>query len=195
MYAYSEDNIYCVGRNGAIYHITSSGWYEIESGTETYLSDIWGVTDPFNGEEMKFITGLHLGPNDETKLLRMNGQNIVEDLNWDQNSDLSSVWSHNGIPIFAAGNELLMNKTGDWENVSEILFQYYVTCVRGTALNDIFVSGTLGLMAHYNGVEWLIFDNIAPGAIFGSVNIKGNTVCIVGEVGSDAIIVMGKRTN
>lgn len=195
MYAQSEDNIYCVGRNGSIYNITSSGWNKLESGTETYLSDIWGIVDPLNGEGIKFITGLHLGPNDETKLLRMNGQNIVEDLDWDQNSDLSSVWSHNGIPIFVAGNELLTNKTGDWENVSEILFQYYVTCVRGTALNDIFVCGTLGLMAHYNGVEWLIFNHIAPGAIFGSIDLKGNTVCIVGEVGLDAIIVIGKRTN
>jgi len=35
---------------------------------------------------------------------------------------------------------------------------------------------------------------LAPAVIFGSVDIKGNTVCIVGEVGLDTII-MGKRTN
>ncbi|MBK9097189.1 MAG: hypothetical protein IPM14_03525 [bacterium] len=195
MYAYNEDNIFCVGRNGAIYHITNSGWNEIESGTETYLSDIWGTIEPIDDEQIKYITGLHLQPQDETKLLRINDQNIVQDLNWSINSDLSSVWTNKSFPIYVAGNKLFTNKTGDWQEIPDISFQYYISCVRGSALNDIVVCGTLGLIAHYNGVDWTTFGQISTGAIFSSIEIKGNTICAVGELGTDAIIVLGKRTN
>lgn len=195
MYAYNEDNIFCVGRNGTIYHITNSGWNEIVSGTETYLSDIWGIVEPIDGEQIKYITGLHLQPQDETKLLRMNEQNIVQDLNWDINSDLSSVWTNKSFPIYAGGNQLFTNKTGGWEQIPDILFQYYITCIRGSALNDIAICGTLGLIGHYNRVEWITFGQIAPDAIFSSIEIKGNTICAVGELGRDAIIVLGKRVN
>jgi hypothetical protein len=195
MYAYRGDNIYCVGRNGTIYHITNSSWNEIESGVETYLSDIWGTKDPVNGEEVKFITGTHLQPEDETKLLRMNGQNIVRDLNWNINSDLSSVWTNKSFPLYVAGNELFTNKTGDWIQIPDISFQYYITCIRGTALNDIVICGTLGLLAHFNGFKWTTFGQIAPGAIFSSIEINQNTICAVGELGRDAIIVLGRRVN
>ncbi len=193
MYAYNEDNIFCVGRNGAIYHVTSSGWDEIESGTETYLSDIWGTIESTDGEQIKYITGLHLQPQDETKLLSMNGQNIVQDLNWNINSDLSSVWANKSFPIYVGGNQLFTNKTGDWEQIPGISFQYYITCIRGSALNDIAICGTLGLIAHYNGVDWITYDQISPGAIFSSIEISGNTICAVGELGRDAIIVLGRR--
>ncbi|MCW8812497.1 MAG: hypothetical protein OQJ93_10035 [Ignavibacteriaceae bacterium] len=195
MYAYNEDNIFCVGRNGTIYHITNSGWNEIESGTETYLSDIWGTIQPIDGEQIKYITGLHLQPQDETKLLKMNDQNIVQDLNWNENSDLSSVWSNKSFPIYVGGNQLFTNKTGDWVQIPDILFQYYITCIRGSALNDIVVCGTLGFLVHFNGIDWITYDQVAPGAIFSSIEIKGNTICAVGEMGRDAIIVLGKRVN
>lgn len=123
----------------------------------------------------------------------MNEQNIVQELNWNINSDLSSVWTNKSFPIYVGGNQLFTNKTGDWEQIPDILFQYYITCIRGSSLNDIAICGTLGLIAHYNGVEWITFDQISQGAIFSSIEIKGNTICAVGELGRDAIIVLGKR--
>jgi len=123
----------------------------------------------------------------------MNEQNIVQDLNWNINSDLSSVWTNNSFPIYVGGNQLFTNKTGDWEQIPDILFQHYITCIRGSALNDIVICGTLGLLAHFNGVDWTTFGQISPGAIFSSIEIKGNTICAVGELGRDAIIVIGRR--
>ncbi|MCW8960212.1 MAG: hypothetical protein OQK29_01530, partial [Ignavibacteriaceae bacterium] len=83
----------------------------------------------------------------------------------------------------------------DWVQIPDISFQYYITCVRGSALNDIVLCGTLGFLAHFNGIDWITFDQIAPGAIFSSIEVKGNTVCAVGELGRDAIIVLGRRAN
>ena len=194
MYAYNEDNIYCVGRNGTIYHITNSGWNEIESGTETTLKDIWGCRNPVTGEEVKYIAGTLLEVTDEFKILKMNANNEVEEINWDVYSNPYSIWSNNSFPIFVSGSYLYSNKNGNWERIDEVSGKSS-TCIRGTALNDIIVCGSQGLLAHYNGVEWKRFDEIVPDAIFISVAIKGNTICAVGELGRDAIIVLGRRAN
>ena len=194
MWASSADNIYCVGRKGAIYHVTNSGWSEIESGTETTLGDIWGCVNPITGEEIRYITGRLLEVGDEAKLLKISGNNLVEEISWFEIYDPYSIWSNRTFPIFVSGSYFYVNKNSGWERVEELSGKSS-TCVRGTALNDIFVCGSQGLLAHYNGTEWKRFDEVVPGAIFGSVDIKENTVCIVGSLGLDAIIVVGKRTN
>ena len=194
MWVSDAENIYCVGRNGAIYHVTNSSWSKISSGTETTLSDVWGCIDPITGKEIKYVTGIHLEVGDEFKLLRIGENDLVEDLNWEEFANPATIWSNNSFPLFVGGSYFYTNKDGNWKRIEE-LSDKSTTCVRGTALNDIFVCGTFGLMAHYNGIDWKRFDNIAPGAIFSSVAIKDNIVCIVGEIGVNAIIVLGKRIN
>ncbi|MEE9574391.1 MAG: hypothetical protein V3W20_15150, partial [Candidatus Neomarinimicrobiota bacterium] len=188
MYAYSEDNIYCVGRNGSIYNITSTGWNKLESGTETTLGDIWGCVNPISGDNIKYVTGRLLEVGDEAKLIKISGSDMAEEMFWGEYSDPYSIWSNKSFPIFVSGSYFYANKTGNWERVDELSGKSS-TCVRGAALNDIFICGSQGLLAQYNGLGWKRYDEVVPG----SIDIKGNTVCIVGEIGLDAIIVIGKR--
>jgi len=59
--------------------------------------------------------------------------------------------------------------------------------------------GHYGIIMHFNGVNWNVFNDFFPADyIFSSVALKKNTVIIVGNttsggVAGQAIIVVGKR--
>jgi len=48
----SSSDIYFAGNKGSIVHYNGNDWTVIESGTDYYIRDIWGVTDDITGESL-----------------------------------------------------------------------------------------------------------------------------------------------
>ena len=70
----------------------------------------------------------------------------------------------------------------------------YTQCIRGNDNNDILVSGDFGLLAHFNGVDWQIYnDYYFQMGVFESLQIKGNLAVVSGYIGTEAVILVGKR--
>jgi hypothetical protein len=67
--------------------------------------------------------------------------------------------------------------------------------VHGQSLNDVFVVGSFLEVVHYNGLSWHNYTNeISPadGALVG-LDIKRNTVAIVGQRNQHALAIIGRR--
>lgn len=190
MWGYDENNIYCVGRKGAIYYYFGTDWQRIESGTDSNINDIWGITDR-NGNKYIICPAYDFGSGGDKKLVSINN-NIVSEIPWVENRELYTVWFKTTNLIFAGGEGLFYRTKNQWsEVVQPALFKFRV---RGQEMNDIWTVGGYGFAAHYNGESWKTFDEVSltAGNYLG-LAIKENTVAMTGNDGSKAVISIGKR--
>jgi peroxiredoxin len=68
----------------------------------------------------------------------------------------------------------------------------YTDRIRGVGLNDVFVVGDFGLVAHFNGFSWRIIPD-ANVALNHSIDYKNNLMLSVGQRNQKAVILIGKR--
>jgi hypothetical protein len=55
------------------------------------------------------------------------------------------------------------------------------------------VAGDFGLLAHFNGKEWKVYNEFLFVASSLSVSVNGNSIAAVGRLGEKALIIIGKR--
>jgi len=77
MWGTDGNNIYCVGRNGALYHFYGTGWTRIESGTDLNINDIWGDYNEKTGEWEILAVASNYGTSLEKEILLIK-DNIVK---------------------------------------------------------------------------------------------------------------------
>ncbi len=53
------------------------------------------------------------------------------------------------------------------------IIPYYTERIRGAEVNDIFVVGDFGIVAHYNGISWKLFPQVAAADVYNSVDYNG----------------------
>ena len=196
IWAENSNNIYCVGNNGAIFHVTNNGWQKIESNTTYYILDLCGYHNPLNDnlEILCAATTWGLSDNKEgNELLKITETDNVRHINIGTGRENSSVWTSKGYPVYVCGDGIFTNKTGKWKEVI-LGTHYYSNKINGSKLNDIFVVGAFGLVGHFNGKDWKVY-NFATKYGFTFVSITKNTVAISGSDFSKnkAIIIIGKR--
>jgi hypothetical protein len=71
----------------------------------------------------------------------------------------------------------------------------FFSCIRGNAWNDFFVAGGYGQLLHFNGKSWQSYQNVLgmeKGAI-ARIAVKGNLMIAVGQLGSNAVAIVGRR--
>ena len=107
------------------------------------------------------------------------------------------IWFKSGIRYYFVGGGLFEKrfKANSWTNLNEnkMITQYFMDCVRGSGLNDIYVAGAYGEFLHFNGSSWESFMNqtsLSSGAYY-SLAVKGNLVVAAGFDQSKAIILVG----
>jgi len=186
----SKDDFYVVSGNGFIAHYTNGQWTKIESGTTTIINDVWGVQyDNINNFILSAVSNV-ASPGDR-KILKLNN-NVVSNFLWDTGRRVQSIWFKKSNAIYASGGGVFSLKDGNhWEEIKEIPL-YYSEKIRGSANNDILVAGDFGLLAHYNGVNWKIFNN--PTAdIYYSCAVNENMVVVVGLKGNKGIIALANK--
>lgn len=193
----SNNNLYAVGYGGNILHYNGTSWYRIESHTTLNINDIWGDYNEKTNEWEILAVASNKFFNEGSTVLKIEGLTSKElnkaGLPW----SLSTIWLKSAKKNFIGGDGLYMNKKiNERWNKDTLFIPIYKDRIRGINLNDIAVSGSNGLLSHFNGYSWKHYINNELPYYSGrllSVDIKNNTTVAVGWIGSKAIITIGRR--
>ena len=175
-----KNNIYCVGRNGAIYHYYGTNWQRIESGTSANIVDISGIQND-EGKYIKYCAADNL-------LLKIDGDNNLTSIAVEQGMFLNSIWAASNRLIYTAGNGIVLYRNESWQTFSapEINTIYRI---KGQSFNDIVgLSANLSIF-HFDGYSW---NSIQTGLnnIYLKLQIKNNIIATVGWQNDRAIITL-----
>jgi hypothetical protein len=186
--------LYVVGNQGRIAYSPDHGqsWQKLESGTDLPIQDIWGIPDPETGEPYILCPASDKYNVGEKKLLQINPLTYeVTILEWPyQDRRIHSVWFKDPRRVWICGAGVYINKNGQWKEYSEIPL-IFTNRIRGMDINDIFVAGDFGILAHFNGVIWKTYPNAALGLYY-SMDYKNKIAVAVGQSDKQAIILMLK---
>ncbi|MCH7974734.1 MAG: glucosyl transferase [Bacteroidetes bacterium] len=188
----SSNDLYIVGNNGNIAWYNGSRWTRIESGTDVNVNDVFGVTGQFNNQKKIFCAISNVFEVSDHKILTIDDNNKVDSLHWNTGRRVNSVWSNNGWVVYTSGGGVFNNKSGAWIEEKSIPL-YYTNRIRGNALNDILVGGDFGLLAHFNGKSWNVYEEFLYAVSSLSVSVNSDIVSAVGRSGGKALIIIGKR--
>ncbi|RJP63360.1 MAG: glucosyl transferase [Ignavibacteriales bacterium] len=186
----NSKDYYIIGNRGNIAHYENGNWHKIDTGNEWDIYDMFGYTNSFNKVE---IICAATDPNDYSNsvIYKITDEPSLEFIRLNTKRLTGSVWTNKGNILYVCGDGIFTNKSGKWEE--EILPVNYVTSkIRGNNLNDIFVCGVLGLIAHYNGINWKVYND-NQNTIYSAVNIKENITAFAGWRNGQAVITIGKR--
>jgi hypothetical protein len=198
MWGTSSGDLYVVGSNGMIAHYDGQTWQRIESGTDLDVQDIWGEKNEVTGEYQVIAIASEPLITLEKMILQIkpNISNISVE---GTNGFIQSIWFIPERKFYLIGSGVYcthsVNQT-NWKDVSDGLPSYYRECIHGVELNDIFIAGHYGLIAHWNGVSWKSYSDM-PGKYY-SIMLKENLSIAVGVestdfIGGDGVISMGIR--
>ncbi|MBW7846135.1 MAG: glucosyl transferase [Bacteroidia bacterium] len=193
----SSNNIYAVGRSGAIAHYNGSSWQKLESGTTLDLHDIYGATNDKTGEQQILAVGSRNLPFDRV-ILRVQGTSVTTLSSDSIEYELSGVWFKPDQHYYVVGDGIFEKNTlneNTWKNKPLDITPYYTAGITGNDVNDVFVVGAYGECLHWNGVSWLSFreQTYVGNGGFGKVAMKENLVVAGGYDSQNAVLVMGKR--
>lgn len=188
MWGSSSNDLYAVGNNGNIAHYNGSRWTNIESGTTTNINDAWGIFD--NGTSTVYcpVSSVFNPPQDK-KILKITNDK-VDSISWDRDIGLNSAWTNNENFLYVCGEGVYVNKFGNWNEI--VLQPVGTNSIRGNGINDIFIDGDYGFIAHFNGKSWHIYNNNYLKG-YSRLSFKGDIVAIAGNYQGKAIIEIGRR--
>jgi hypothetical protein len=187
-------NVYFIGVQGNIVHYNGT-WQKIESGTTVSLNDVWGGNNKWLGDNVVLVAAGEKYTASETKILKLSEQGI-DSIPWqNQIRTRQSIWFGKKGRLFSCGSGIFHYVNGSWRHFSEFP-TIYTNRIRGNAGNDLVVVGDFGIVGHYNGVNWKVYDKLKlPNGNYESVAMKGNLVIAAGWYGQSgrAVVAVGKR--
>lgn len=190
----SPDNYFITGGKGTLLHYYNKKWQFIDIKTEIDINDIWGSMDDATGEPYILLPLSFKWTADDKRLLQLKPDNSISDEKWpNQNRRLNSVWFRNKRKVYVSGAGVF-TRTGfnQWKEYTELPL-IYTDRVRGNNINDIFIAGDFGILAHYNGKTWREFSKYVEVDIFRGLAFKQNLAVAAGEENGKAVIYMLKR--
>jgi hypothetical protein len=190
----SSNSLYFVGDVGNIRYFNGTSWTKIESGTTLMLNDVWGGNNKWLGGDVVLVPASEKYTASEKKLIRIVNGSVKDLLPWPmQDRRIHSVWFDQHSPVFTSGGGVFRSKfDGTWSEMSVPLI--YTNRIRGNASNDLITVGDFGIVGHYNGVGWKVYDEIAIAVgNYESVSTKDNLIVAVGFSNAQAIVALGKR--
>ncbi len=187
----SKNDFYVVSGSGFIAHCRNGQWSRIESGTDANINDIWGVMNQITNERKIFCAVPSGYDITKRRILTIDQENNIDSLRWN-GKVVTSIWTNNGKFLYTSGDGIYNNKAGNWTDEISIPF-YYTNRIRGNNLNDIFVCGNYGFLAHFNGMNWKVYNEFLQmnTSVFRSIALKNNIVVAVGFDGESALIIIG----
>jgi len=201
----SSDNMYFVGRGGSIAHYNGSpsgaGWTKINSptgvnSTDFNIYDIYGDYDEKEGKYEIMADGTS-SQSHERVILGIKKLSAVKVSSQGINWALGGIWFESNKNYYVIGDgiyykHLISDKQWKTLNITNVV----TTAIDGKGANDIIIAGSFGEVLHYNGIVWKSYKgNSLPNEanLMKSISYKGNTVCVVGTNGYEAILYLGKR--
>ncbi len=191
----SDHDLYVVGNGGLIAHYDGQKWQRIESGTELDLTDIWGA------EKQKQILAVAndlSGETLRTTILQIRNTTANKISSNPVFYPLTTLWFIPYRKYYVGGSGLYQKNflsDGLWKNGLYDITQYYITSIRGSAINDIYAVGSYGEFLHWNGVKWksFIYKTVLNNGAYGSISVKGNFIIAVGFNSAKAVILKAMR--
>ncbi|MGA9120191.1 MAG: hypothetical protein WB699_12575 [Bacteroidota bacterium] len=187
----SPTSIYVGGDSNYTAQLQGSQWSRLTSGSGDRINDMWGTGSgtsagvyyvAFNSWERPYAS----------RVGRISPTGKVDSIPFPQIRTLYSIWSPDGATVYVCGEGVYrLQNNNQWTEINAGT-NNPLTCIRGTALNDIFVVGVFGTLAHFNGVSWH-FYNLSADVHLSSVAVKGNLVIAVGSQGSRGIALIARR--
>jgi hypothetical protein len=188
----SSNSIYAVGDGGNIAYYDGNSWQRVQGGTTTQITDAWGATNPVSGDyEVYCAVSSFFSPQADRRILRISGHTTVDSIRWDPQRNLDGIWTHNGFPLYTAGDGVFQNGSGRWQEV-DIGASIYTNAIRGTGLNHIVAVGDFGVIAAFDGLSWQRFFENANASYY-SVATKNNLTIAVGELNGRGFVTIGRR--
>lgn len=198
MWGTSGTNIYCVGRNGAIYHYNGNTWQKLASGTTVDIQDIWGVVDPKTQAQTVLAVASLVNYGRGLDLLKIENPTVTKLDTMGLRVAESSIWFVPGKVYYVAGDGLFQKfrlEEQRWQ-FNDFQPSIYIDRIRANAPNDIFVCGSFGFLAHYNGSTWKDYTGIEVPSFFSrykGLSVKQDLVVAVGWMKDQAVILRGTR--
>ena len=186
IWASSDRNIYIVGDAGTAVQYDGS-WHGIQTNTTLPFQDIWG-----DGGQVLAVASDKFGLGGKY-LVQLNS-NTATPLNDSipYGNSLSGIWFKANQKYFLAGDGIynkqnLSNNLWQLDSVQSA-YRYYSFAVRGNSVNDIVIAGDQGSVAHWNGKDWKIYDELhnTMDRLL-SVDIHGDQIIAVGNRYYDGI--------
>jgi hypothetical protein len=189
----SSRDFYVVGDGGFIAHYNGSAWQRVVSGTNTNLNDIWGTVEQTSRKRTVLVAASNRYSAGEKKLLSIDDTSRVDTLSWSPGSRVNTVWFLSSSKIYGGGSGLFVGTSGAWQQIFE-LPSIYITRIRGTAENDVWVVGAFGLCAHFNGATWKTYSEVAlPNGSYEGLAVTSKLIIAVGYVGNRAVALRGRK--
>jgi hypothetical protein len=194
----SSSNVFIVGNEGSIAHYNENVWQKLNSGTDLNIKDIWGGVNPVTGKsEIVAIASSWPQSLVEVKLLRIENYLVYPVSVTGLPIAMTNIWFMPGKRYYLAGDGLYyIRKLGETWKRDPNLPLIFKTGIRGHGINDIFIVGSFGLVSHFNGMSWHHYmGNELPSFSggFNQMDYKGDIMVAIGDIGSDALILMGQK--
>ena len=194
----SNSQLWGGGNKGNIFHFNGSTWQKLSSGTTVDIQDIWGAVDGKTGQQtILAVASYRAAVPQDKQLLRIqnNTVSILSDAGLP--FDLSGIWFTVGERYFVVGDGVYYSDVlGNlWQSDSSHPL-LYKDAIRGLAQNDIFITGSFGLVSHYNGATWKHYTGSELPPFYGrykAASYKGNLLIAVGWFDEQAVILRGMR--
>lgn len=175
VWASDANNVFAVGFDGVILHYDGDNWTKMKSGTNKHLVDVWGFAD-----NDVYVCGGNIDnavENDKPILLHYNGstwRNLIDTTQY-ENAYLESLWGTTSDNIYFSStfgfNQGSISKGWDSSIIPDDNTAIYK--LRGSAENNIFITGHFGLLLHYNGNTWHRYDEFFSKSYPCGSNLKG----------------------
>lgn len=190
-------DMYFAGEDGSIVKYNGTRFSLLNEGSAGLTADMYGYKDEVTGEKVVYCPyAVHDDPR-LSKVIRISGSSSgidnIDFIRKDGGIRPVTVWTHRGYPVYVGGEGLYYFTPGRWKDAG-MRVNKFIYKVRGTGLNDIFAAGAWGLLAHYNGSEWMTYPEFTDKwDDISLLDVKGNTIAAVGTYNGQVAVAIGKR--
>jgi hypothetical protein len=211
MWGTSSEDFYVVGKGGNIAHYNGSSWEKIESGTEMFLTDIYGSPSGeiyVSGSNIQYGKGLVIKRTDSNQWETMITSDIIDESQLFEKlyGSISGIWIDERGTLVTGGSFLFEYKNNEWDYVKSLpnncitcnplSYRGYIYTVRGNGSNDYFIGGDRNTLVHFNGISWHRLGpsyNLSGNIVWVKVKQQGDLAVAVGIDGGNAAIIMLRR--
>jgi len=168
----STNDVFAVGKSGAILHYNGTAWSPMNSGISKDLWGVWGLSP-----SDVFAVG------DGGTILHYNGK-AWSPMVSGTTEYLWGVWGSSPQQVFAVGywgTILRYDGTKWWQAGGLTLSRLFG--VWGSSSSDVWAVGEAGALLHYDGKAWGVFPSWGPIWLWGIWGSSGSDVYAVGESG------------
>ena len=178
MWGFSATDIYVGGYGGVLLHYDGTSWRKMETGTEDYITAIWGIA-PDN---------MYAVCNNNGRVLHYDGTAWSQVANTQEHLWLDCIWGTSEDNIYTFGHNTLPPGTifgyhfdgSTWTPIDAgTLYNARINRIRGNSPDQIYAVGDATLF--YDGTDWLPMTTPTVPMMFGLANAGNDQLVAVGE--------------